>query len=74
MPIDAILKFEAGELSRNEIIDLFQGLVNSGLAWQLQGCYGRMAAQLIDQGLVVAPSELRARIKRMRTDVRGGRP
>ena len=29
-----------------------QGLINSGLAWQLQGWFGRMATNLIEQGLI----------------------
>lgn len=53
MPLfDKIMAYEAGELSENEIIELFQDLVNTGLAWKLQGSYGRMAKELIDAGLV----------------------
>jgi hypothetical protein len=49
---DQIIAFEQGELCDDEIIALFQELVNSGLAWQLQGSYGRLAAHLIEEGLV----------------------
>ena len=52
--VDAIIAYEQGELSDEETITLFQELVNSGLAWQLQGSYGRMAQRLIDAGLVTA--------------------
>lgn len=52
--IDSIILFEAGELGEEEVIDLFQHLVDTGLAWTLQGAYGRMAQDLIDQGLVTA--------------------
>mgnify|MGYP001397707787 CR=1 FL=1 len=50
-----IIAYEAGELNETETIELFQELVNSGLAWQLQGHYGRTAAALIDAGLVRNP-------------------
>lgn len=56
MTIDAIIAYEAGELDEDETIDLFQELVNTGAAWQLQGHYGRTAAALIDAGLIEATS------------------
>jgi len=48
----AIIEYENGELDENATIRLFQDLVNSGLAWSLQGHYGRVAVGLIDAGLV----------------------
>lgn len=50
--VDQIIAFEQGDLDEDATIALFQALVNSGLAWQLQGAYGRMASQLISAGLV----------------------
>lgn len=50
--VDKIIAFELGELNKEEVIELFQELVDSGLAWQLQGSYGRTAARLIEAGLV----------------------
>jgi len=47
-----ISAYEAGELDSEQVIDLFQRLVNTGIAWQLQGSYGRTAQALIDVGLV----------------------
>lgn len=55
MDISTIMAYEAGELSDEDTVTLFQGLVDSGVAWQLQGSYGRMAAALIEAGLVTAP-------------------
>lgn len=50
---DLIIAYEQGELDEDAVIDLFQRLVDTGLAWQLQGSYGRTAARLIDAGLVI---------------------
>ncbi len=50
--LDKILMFEAGELEADEVVDLFQELLNTGLCWELQGSYGRTARQFIDQGMI----------------------
>ena len=50
--VSRIIDFEQGLLDDDETIALFQELVDSGLAWQLQGSYGRTALSLIDAGLV----------------------
>jgi hypothetical protein len=47
-----IIAYETGELDHEEVVELFQHLVDTGLAWQLQGHYGRTARQLIDCGYV----------------------
>ena len=40
------------EASEDEQIAAWQHLVNTGLAWRLQGCFGRTARQLIDAGVI----------------------
>ena len=50
--IDKIIAYEQGELSRDETIEFFQELVDSGLVWTLQGHYGRTAQHLIDAGYI----------------------
>ena len=51
MLVDQIIDYESGEMGEQEIIDFFQELIDLGMAWTLQGHYGRMAKSLIDQGL-----------------------
>lgn len=50
--VDQIVDYENGELSEDETIDLFAELVRTGLAWTLQGHYGRIANAMISQGLI----------------------
>jgi hypothetical protein len=50
--INQILAYENGELDEAGVIELFQNLVSTGLAWSLQGSYGRTANALIEAGLV----------------------
>lgn len=50
--IDKIIAYEQGELHHDEIIVLFASLVKSGLAWSLQGSYGRQAQALIEAGYI----------------------
>lgn len=45
-----IIAYEEGELNDDEIIELFQHLIDTGFVWQLQGTYGRMATRLIEEG------------------------
>ena len=49
--LDKMIAWEQGELDGDATIELFQALIDSGLAWQLQGCYGRTAAYFIEEGL-----------------------
>ena len=48
--VGGIMAFESGELDREETIELFQHLLDSGVIYQLQGSYQRTAQQLIDSG------------------------
>ena len=51
--IDRIIAFENGELSHEEIVDLFEALIDTGTIHHLQGHYGRVAQDLIDSGEIV---------------------
>lgn len=50
--VTKIMAYEAGELSYDEMIELFQYLVNTGIINHLQGSYGRWAQELIEEGLI----------------------
>lgn len=45
-----IIAFENNELDHDDTVTLFQFLIDTGLAWQLQGYYGRCAVSLIQSG------------------------
>lgn len=48
--VGAIMDYEAGELDDEKVVELFQYLVDTGIAWQLQGSYGRKAQLMILSG------------------------
>jgi hypothetical protein len=50
--IDLIIAYESGDLSDYQTVNLFAELVRTGLAFQLQGHYGRTAAALIEAGYI----------------------
>ena len=47
-----IIAFEMGELDAAGTVELFAYLVRTGMAWTLQGSYGRAACQLIERGIL----------------------
>jgi hypothetical protein len=48
--VDKIMAFENGDMEIEEIVAFFQELIDNGMAWQLQGSYGRTATALIEAG------------------------
>ena len=51
--VNKIIDYELGVLDSDSVIELFQELINNGMAWTLQGSYGRTARYLIEEGLCV---------------------
>ena len=50
-----IIAWEMGELDEEAEVTLFQHLIDTGMAWQLQGSYGRRAKQFIENGTCSLP-------------------
>lgn len=63
--VSQIIAYEQGDIGdctvpladQTELLNLFQELVNTGLAWKLQGHYGRTAANLIRLGYITEPTK-----------------
>ena len=49
--LDQVVQYESGQLDEPTTIALFQGLIESGLAWSLPANYSRTAYELIDLGV-----------------------
>jgi hypothetical protein len=49
---DAIMIAENGRNTEKETLQAWQVLVDTGLAWTLQGSFGRTAMSLIEEGLI----------------------
>lgn len=50
--VSLLMEYEEGSLGANSTLDLFASLAKSGMAWSLQGHYGRTAQALIDDGWI----------------------
>ena len=64
--LSSMMAWEQGDLDEQGTIELFQNLVDTGLAWQLQGAYGRQAEALIDAGEVHLPGKGKDAARRSR--------
>lgn len=47
-----IIAYEQDRLTHDETVALFQELFDSGIVWDLQGHYGRVAYQMLQEGLI----------------------
>ena len=53
--LNQIMEYEAGEMDETEMVIFFQDLIDTGIAWELQGSYGRTAHALINAGECTLP-------------------
>lgn len=50
--LELLIDYQAGKLSKDETIDMFQSLVNSGLVWKLEPHFIRTAKSLLKYGYI----------------------
>ena len=55
---ERVLLYETDQMSEQEMISLFQDLVDTGMAWKLQGHYGRTSMILLDAGVIAPPEDV----------------
>ena len=55
--VNDIIAYENGDMDENQIINFFQELIDSGMVWTLQGHYGRMAMNLVEDGVCTLPEQ-----------------
>jgi hypothetical protein len=53
--VDRLIAYEEGQLTEEQQIALFEHLVQTGTCWQLEGHYQRVAATLLEAGLISSP-------------------
>jgi hypothetical protein len=58
--VDQLIAYEEGQLTEDEEIALFQHLVETGTCWHLDGHYQRVAATLLEAGLIKPPERAKA--------------
>jgi hypothetical protein len=60
--VDQLIAYEEGQITEDEEIALFQYLIDTGTCWHLQGHYQRVAATLIEAGLIKPPEWVKANL------------
>ena len=53
-----VVEYESEDHSLEWIVQLFADLIATGLAWQLQGRYGREAKAMIDEGIITVQGDV----------------
>jgi hypothetical protein len=53
--VDELIAYEEGQITGDEEIAFFERLVETGTCWQLRGHYQRVAATLMEAGLISSP-------------------
>jgi len=50
--VDQMMEYECFMLNDSETLNMFAEMIKSGMAWSLQGHYGRTASSLIEDGWI----------------------
>ncbi len=58
--VDQLIAYEEGQITQDEEVAFFKHLVETGVCWQLSGHYQRVAATLIEAGLISPPEQTEA--------------
>ncbi len=58
--VDQLIAYEEGQITKDEEVAFFEHLVETGVCWQLSGHYQRVAATLIESGLIRPPEQTEA--------------
>ena len=53
--VDQLIAYEEGQITHDEEVAFFEHLVETRVCWQLSGHYQRVAATLIEAGLIDSP-------------------
>ena len=62
-PVDDFIRYESDAMTHEEEVAFMQRLINNGMAWTLQGHYGRTAHHFIDMGLCTRPPHVEPHIE-----------
>ena len=58
--VDQLIAYEEGQIPEDQEVAFFEHLVETGTCWQLPGHYQRVAATLIEAGLIKPPEPVGA--------------
>ena len=58
--VDQLIAYEEGQITHDEEVASFAHLVKTGVCWHLPGHYQRVAATLIEAGLIKPPEWAKA--------------
>ena len=54
-----VLKYEAGQLTDEaDLVEMFQYLISTGLAWKMPNHYGRLASEFLRAGVCIHPKDM----------------
>lgn len=56
--VSKIMDYESGNMGFEDTVEFFAEMIQTGAVWQLQGMYGRQAADFIRGGLISHTGEV----------------